>query len=168
MKKNSSFVSKHNNKELFSFLVSTKWDASIDYFLQDMRAINHLFTNNAIQQSSTIIEIRRTRFVKLSVGIALKPNDNEQEITGRLCIACFKEKNCYVLHLNKEEIHSEFTEKLEASPLFVARLNLQIESFLDCLTKSTPKIKCKENQTNYFCKIGKKTDRQSCMLYFEK
>lgn len=134
-----------------------------------MRAIDHLFTNNRIQQSSTIIEIRQKSVVgKIPVGNALKLNYNEQEITGRLCIACFRENNCYVLQLDKEEINCDLTEELEASPLFVASLNLQIESFQDFLTKSTPKIKCKENQTNCFCKVGKKTDRQSCLLYFEK
>lgn len=97
-----------------------------------MRAIDHLFTNNRIQQSSTIIEIRPK-----SVGNALKLNYNEQEITGRLCITCFKENNCYVLQLGKEEINCDLTEELEASPLFVASLNLQIESFQDFLTKST-------------------------------
>lgn len=116
-----------------------------------MRAIDHLFTNNRKQQSSTIIEIRQK-----SVGNALKLNYNEQEITGRLCITCFRENNCYVLQLGKEEINCDLTEELEASPLFVASLNLQIESFQDFLTKSTPKIKCKKNKTNYFCKVGKK------------
>lgn len=144
--------------------VSTKWDASIDYFLQDMRAINHLFTNDKIPQSSTIIEIRQNSFVKLPVGNALKLNYNEQENTGGLCIACFREKNCYALHLDKE-INCDLTEELEPSPLFVACLNLQIQSFQDFLTKSTPKIKCNENQTNCFCKVGKKQiDKVVCYI----
>lgn len=121
-----------------------------------MRAINHLVTNNRIQQSSTIIEIRQKSFGKLPVGNALKLNYNEQEITSRLCIACFRENNCYVLHLDKEEINCDLNEKFKASLLFVARLNLHIESFQDFLTKGTLNIKCKENQTNYFCKVGKK------------
>lgn len=107
-----------------------------------MRAIDHLFTNNRIQQSSTVIEIRQKSFGKLPVGNALKLNYNEQEITGRLCIACFRENNCYVLQLDTGEINCDLTEELEASPLFVASLNLQIESFQDFLTKSKPKIKC--------------------------
>lgn len=72
-----------------------------------MRAINDLVTNNRIKQSSTIIEVRQINFGKLPVGIALKLNYNEQEITNRLCIACFRENNCYVLHLDKEEINCD-------------------------------------------------------------
>lgn len=68
-----------------------------------MRAVSHLFTNQAIQQSSTIIEIKQKRFVKFPVDNALELNYNEQNITGRLCIACFRENNCYMLHLYKEE-----------------------------------------------------------------
>lgn len=150
-KKTKKCVSKARKTDNPEEKISTKWDASIDYFLQDMRAIDHLFTNNRKQQSSTIIEIRQK-----SVGNALKLNYNETEITGRLCITCFRENNCYVLQLGKEEINCDLTEELEASPLFVASLNLQIESFQDFLTKSTPKIKCKKNKTNYFCKVGKK------------
>lgn len=164
-KKTKKSVSKARKTDNPEEKVSTKWNASIDYFLQDVCAINHLFTNNRIQQFSTMIEIRKKSLVKLPVSNALKLNYNEQEITGRLCIACFREKNCYVLHLEKEEINCDLTEELEASPLFVASLNLQIESFQDFLTKSTLKIKCKENQTNCFCKVSKnQIDKVVCYI----
>lgn len=164
-KKTKKCVSKARKTDNPEEKTSTKWDATIDYFIQDMRAIDHLFTNNRIQQSSTVIEIRQNSFGKLPVGNALKLNYNEQEITGRLCIACFRENNCYVLQLDTGEINCDLTEEVEASPLFVASLNLQIESFQDFLTKSKPKIKCKENQTNYFCKVGKKQiDKVVCYI----
>lgn len=130
-----------------------------------MRAISHLFTNNRIQQSSTIIKIRQKSVGKLPVVNALKLNYNEQEITSRLCIACFRENNCHMLHLDNEEINCDLTEVLEAIPIFVAHLNLQIESFQDFLIKGTLNIKCKENQTNYFCKVGKKQiDKVVCYI----
>lgn len=130
-----------------------------------MRAINHLVTNNRIKQSSTIIEVRQINFGKLPVGIALKLNYNEQEITNRLCIACFRENNCYVLHLDKEEINCDLNEEFKASLLFVARLNLHIESFQDFLTMGTLNIKCKENQTNYFCKVGKNRSTKLFVIF---
>lgn len=104
-------------------------------------------------------------FGKLPVGNALKLNYNEQEITSRLWIACFRENNCYVLHLDKEEINYDLNEDLKASLLFVARLNLHIESFQDFLTKGTLNIKCKENQTNYFCKVGKNRSNKLYVIF---
>lgn len=73
--------------------------------------------------------------MKLPVDNAFGLNYNEKDITGRLCIACIRENNCYMLYLDKEENNCDSSEELKTSPFFVARINVQIKSVRDSLTK---------------------------------
>lgn len=103
--------------------------------------------------------------MKLPVDNAFGLNYNEKDITGRLCIACIRENNCYMLYLDKEENNCDSSEELKTSPFFCSSYKCPDKICSRFPDKETRQININENQTNYFCKVGKKQiDKVICYI----